>query len=268
MGLEPRLPVVPETAARTVRLAVLGTLGLLAVGVGGNWPWLVTEVTRLDPAHRVLIWAGEGTALLWVLWAGLWYGVLGRPPRPTGLGRAGLVWVAVTLGVGMAADVATTALSAYQEAEGKGRAVAAVRAELTDGRTSANGEYAYVSCRFQDRQGAWHDSRIDLQLVGHRPALDVAVRAGQYPIPADVTYDPEWPPRCWIAPAGFDEHQPIYLLSLCGLLFQGMLIVMAVAYRWKPEAAAWFPLEMFVPVWGLLLPLGCGAVGKALLGEF
>ena len=268
MGQEPRLPVVPETAARTVRLAVLGTLGLLAVGVGGNGPWLATEMTRLDPGHRVLIWAGEGTALVWVVWAGLWYGVLGHPPRPTGLGRTGLIWVIVTLSIGMAADVATTVLSADQEREGKGRAVAARRAELTDGRTSVNREYAYVSCRFQDQRGGWHDSRIDLQLTGHRPALDAAVRAGRYPIAVEITYDPEWPPRCWIVPAGVEEHQPIHLLSVCGLLFQGMLIVVVVVYRLQPDSSAWFPLEVFVPVWGILLPLACGAVGKGLLGEF
>ena len=172
MGREPHLPLVPATAPRTVRRAVLATLVLLAAGVAGNWPWLATEVTRLEPSHRVLIWAGEGTSLVWVLWAGVWYGLLGRPPAPRGLGRTGLVWVVVTLGLGMTADVATTVLSAYHEDEGKDRAVPAGRGELTGGRTSINGEYAYVTCRFQDRRGVARQPDRPALAGSHRPALD------------------------------------------------------------------------------------------------
>jgi hypothetical protein len=254
--------------SRQIALLVLGTLFLLALGVWGNWPWLTIEHARLEPLQAWLLWAADGTAVAWAVWFGLWYGLLGKPV-PTGpvAGRT-FWWVLLTLLVGLVVDAAVTAVSAYREETGRERAVAAPRAELTGGRTSLNGDLAYVECRFQDQNGNWHESLMSLSLNRHPPALGAAIRAGQFPIPVQIKYDPDWPPRCWPEPAPDGEHQPLYLLSLCVLLFQGLLTFGAAACYWKGEwPAGSVPIYQFVPVWGVMLPLCCGALGKFLSGE-
>src|SRR5688572_8301291 len=72
-------PGAEWSGRRLAALIALGTLLLLALGVWGNWPWLATEHARLNPTQRWLIWAADGTALLWTAWFGLWHGVLGKP---------------------------------------------------------------------------------------------------------------------------------------------------------------------------------------------
>jgi hypothetical protein len=253
---------------RQVGLVVLGTLVLLVLGILGNWPWLMTEHARLEPVQHWLIWAADGTALLWTLWFGLWHGVLGKPvPAGPATDRA-FRWVLLTLLAGMAVDVSVTAASAYQEAAGYRRAVLSPQAELTGGRPSLNGHLAYVTCRFQDQAGDWHESHLSLELNRHPPGLGAAIRAGQFPVPVSIKYDPDWPPRCWPSPTSRGEHQPLFLLSLCALLFQGLLTFATVAVYRQGRPSAWrVPLYKFVPVWGIMLPLCCGAVGKLLEGE-
>src|SRR5205807_2357360 len=135
-------------------------------------------------------------ALLWMLWFGLWHGLIGIPvPAEPAMDRS-FRWVLLTLFAGMAVDVAVTAASAYQEEAGNERGILALQANLTGGRTSLNGELAYVKCRFQDQAGAWHESRLYLSLDRHPLALNAALRGGQFPIPVQVKYDPDWPPRC------------------------------------------------------------------------
>lgn len=203
-----------------------------------------------------------------MLWFGLWYGVFGKP-MPTGpAADRAFRWVLLTLLVGLAVDAAVTAVSAYREEAGSERAVASPRAELTGGRTSQNGKMAYVECRFQDQNGNWHEGWLSLELNRHPPALGAAVRAGQFPISMPIQYDPDWPPRCWPNPAPGGEHQPLYLLSLCVLVFQGLLTFGAAALSWVGELPAeGVHAYQLIPVWGVLLPLCCGALGKFLVGE-
>jgi hypothetical protein len=252
---------------RQVSLIVFGTLVLLALGVWGNWPWLATEHVRLKPLQQCLIWAGDGTALLWTLWLGLWHGVFGIPLPLRAASDRGFWWVLLTLCVGMTLDGLVTGASAYQEEAGNRRAVPSPQAFLTAGRASLNGELAYVACWFQDQAGGWHESRFDLAMERH-PALAAAIQGAQFPIGVQIRYDPDWPPRCWLNPDNL-EHQPLYWLSLCILTFQGILTISAAACYWNKRGLPnRLPIHRLVPAWAVAVPLGCAALGKLLSGEF
>ena len=255
----------PPSVRQRLGLLILGTVLLLALGVWGNWPFLATEHARMEPAHRWLVWAADATAVVWMLWFGLWHCALGVPVPDRGADRTFRL-VLLALLTGLAADAAGTALLAYREEAGNERRVPARQAHLTAGRTSVNGELAYVDCRLQDQAGAWHQTRLCLDLDRHPPALEAAVRGGQFPIPVPVTHDPDWPPRCWVVPADAGGPEPLYAMLVCVLVFQGMLTLAAAAHYWKGPAAG-PPIYRIVPVWGVMLPLGCGACGKLLIGE-
>jgi len=251
-------------ARRRTGLLILGTLALLALGVLGNWPFLAAEHTRMEPAHRWLVWAADGTALAWMLWFGLGHCAFGIPERNA---DRTFRWALLTLMAGLAADTAGTALLAYREESGNERKVPARQAQLTGGRTSLNGELAYVHCRFQDQSGTWHETRLCLHLVLHPPALQDAARKDQYPIPVQVTHDPDWPPRCWVTPEDAGGTESLYAMLLCVLVFQGMLIGAAALHAWTGQSRSRMPIYRIIPVWGVMLPLGCGALGKLLSGE-
>ena len=249
-------------------LLALGTLLLLPFAFWGIWPWLATEHARLDPVQQWLIWAGDGTAILWTVWFGLWHGVLGKP-FPAGRAKdRGFRWVLLTLFTGLAADGIGTATNAYQEGAGYAGRVQSPLAELTGGRTSEKGGRAYMACRFQDQAGGWHTSRLSFSLNKPHPALEAIIRGGQFPVPVQIKYDPDWPKRCWLMPELVEEHQPLFFLSIIILVFQILLMICALGHYWflRPLIGR-MPIYQFVPVWGVITPMCCVGLLAAYLGE-
>jgi hypothetical protein len=248
-------------------LAVAGTLLACGIGVVVQWPWLVAEHDRLTPLFRILIWFSDGAALLWVIWFGIYYCIFGRPlpsscsPDPEVRYLVGSLLIAFTV------DVAATQTSASDEEAGHARAVPTA-GQIVGGRPTMNGEVAYVVCRFQDQLGVGHDSRLQISLADQPPPVRDAIQGGRFPVPVPITYDPEWPQRCWLV--GFDdqENTRLHWMSASCLLFQALCMPMTLKYGVWTTAAGRIPLYKVIPLWADLTPFFLAAVAKFCIGEF
>ena len=108
-----------------------------------------------------------------------------------------------------------------------------VAGNIVGGRPTVSGEKAYLVCRFQDQNGAWHDSHLQVGLAGQPPAIQDAIRQGRFPLPVAVSYDPHWPPRCWLDGFNNQEDNRLHWASAANLLFQGLCLpVVARCWAW------------------------------------
>jgi hypothetical protein len=247
-------------------LAVLATLLAFGVGLTVHWPWLRAEHDRLEPAWRLLIWCTDAAALLWVIWFGVNYSILGQRLPDARSGDPEFRYLLVSLLGAFAVGVATTVATAYNEQAGGARAVQAA-GQIVGGRPTWNGRKAYVVCRFQDRGGMWHEGRLQVGLSGQPQAVRDALRPGGLPAPVLVTYDPDWPQRCWLAGFNNEEDNRIYWMEASFLLFQGLCLPLALRFGVWKTAVGRIPLYKVIPLWAGLTPFLLAAVAKFCEGE-
>lgn len=256
------MPLEP-TARRALGLTVIAALVALATALGVHWPWLRAEHARLTPVLAAGLWAADGLALAGLLWVGLWYAALGRPAPPA---RSRLA-LAAAVAAALAVDLVSAVAVAHDEVAGWDRSVA-VPGEIVGGRPTANGQKAYLMCRFQSPDGAWHQGELQVRLSDQPPAIRAAVAGGQFPIPVTVRYDPEWPPRCWLDGFYNEEDNRLQWMSLVFLLFQVLGVpVMFVCARGRggPGLVVW---AQAVPALAELVPFALVAAAKFGEGEF
>jgi hypothetical protein len=247
-------------------LAVAATLLAFGAGLLVHWPWLRAEHDRLQPAWRILIWFADAAALLWVIWFGVNYSILGRRLPDARSGDPEFRYLLASLLVAFGVDMATTAATAYEEETGHARAIQAA-GQIVEGRPTMNGQKAYVQCQFQDRAGVWHESRLQVGLRDQPPAVRDAIRQGRLPVPVVVTYDPDWPQRCWLDGFNNEEDNRIHWMSASFLLFQGICMPLALKYGVWKTAAGRIPLYKVIPLWAELVPFFLAAAAKFCEGE-
>jgi hypothetical protein len=173
---------------------VAGSLVAFGFALAVHWPWLQAENDRLEPISRVLIWLGDAAALLWLIWFGVKYSILGHHLPDTQYGDPEFRYLLVTLLVAFGIDIAITVSAVYDEDAGRERATQSA-GDIVAGRPTANGELAYILCRFQDQDGVWHKSHLQVGLSDQPLATRKAIQQGMFPLPVRVRYDPHWPPR-------------------------------------------------------------------------
>lgn len=255
-----------EKTRRLLSIIVGGTLLTFVFSLWVHWPWLEAEHHRLEPATRILIWSGDATALIWFLWFGLRYCLLGHPLPNTSPGNAEYLYVLVSLLGAIAIDVAISGITAYHEVSGESRKVM-VRGEIIGGRPTMNEELAYIDCRFQDTGQAWHESHHRVGLADQPLPIREAIRLARFPIPVHISYDRDWPQRCWIAGFNNDNGNRLHDMSLCFLVFQLVCLPAALMFGvWKTGEGI-VPLYKMVPLWAQLTPFFLGAVAKLCMGE-
>jgi hypothetical protein len=252
---------------RLVGLAVLATLSAFGTGLFVHWPWLRAEQDRLEPVWRLLIWCADAVALLWVVWFGVAYGLLGRPLPDARSGDPEWWYLLASFLVAFGCDAAITVATAVEEETGPARAVQ-VAGQVVGGRPTVNGRKAYLLCRFQDGAGAWHESHLQVGLWDQPPAFRDALRQGQFPLPVLVNYDPQWPQRCWLAGFNNEDDNRLHWMSLSFLLFQGLCLSLALWYGVWKTPAGWLPLYKVIPLWAELTPFFLAAVCKFCEGEY
>lgn len=252
-------------------LILIVTLTLLAVGFSlfVHWPWLRAESDRLEPASRVLIWFGDVTALLWMIWFGIRYGLAGRslPEAPLTLDDRERKYFLATLIVAFTLDAAITGLTAYDEASGKARALQ-VAGQIIEGESTKNEKKAYILCGFEDQNRKRYESHLQVSLTDQPSPVRDAILRGRYPLTVQVSYDPDWPQRCWLK--GFDnqEDNRLHWMSAVFLVFQVLSIPYSLRFaRWHVDSG-WIPLYKIVPVWAELIPFFLAAGVKFFEGEF
>jgi hypothetical protein len=256
MQLNPRV-------RRRVGLGVVGALMALAGALWIHWPWLRAEHARLPPTLAAGMWVADGLAVAGLIWFGVRYAVLGRPGRPSRPSRLALaIGLVLTMGVDLAAGLAVAA----GEVAGRDRAVATA-GQIIGGRPTVNGEKAYLRVGFQDANGAWRESELQVRLADQQAPIQAAVAGGQFPIPVSVHYDPDWPPRCWLDGFNNEEDNRLYWLSMVFLLFQGIGVPIALLYGHPRLAGATVPLAQAVPAVAELVPLALAAAVKFAVGE-
>jgi hypothetical protein len=258
MPLEPRVRL-------QLGLGVLAALGAVAIGVWVHWPWLRAEHGRLPPTLAAGIWAADAVAILWLIWFGVRYAVIGWA-RPADCGATSRRAVAAGLVLAMGIDLGSALVVAAGEMAGRERAVM-TPGEIVGGRPTANWEKAYVQCRFQTPDGALHETWLQVRLTG-QPAAVQAVAGRQFPIPVRVWYDPDWPPRCWLDGFNNQEDNRLHWMSLAFLVFQALGLPVALMYGDWRTAAGSVPLYQVIPVAAELLPFFLAAVAKFGEGEF
>jgi len=247
-------------------LSVVATLCAFGVSFWLHWPWLRGEHDRLEPAYRVLIWSGDTATLLWLVWFGIRYSILRYPlPKAAG-GDAETRYLVASLLVAFGIDLAITAITAYDEETGRRRALQ-VQGQIVGGRPTVNGHKAYIACRFQDQAGVWRESHLQVVLPNQPQGVRNAVQVGRLPVPVLVSYDPQWPQRCWLD--GFDnqEDNRLHWMSASFLLFQVLSMPLALQFGvWKTAGGA-IPLYKVIPLWAELLPFFLAAMAKFCEGE-
>ena len=264
------LPASPKPTPRLrllLGLVVVATLAIAGFSLWVHWSWLRTENDRLEPVYKVLIWTGDVTTLFWVAWFGVWYALLGRPLPAAGARDPQTRFLIISLVAAFAVDVLVTAVTTYDENAAESRAIN-VPGQIVDGRPSVNGKKGYLTCRFQDRGGAWHEAHLHVGLTDQPAAMRGGIEAGRFPMPVVVSYDTEWPPRCRLVGFDNDENNRLYWASFSFLLFQGLCIPFAVKYAAVTTAAGVIRLYNVVPLWAELLPLLMAAIGKFFQGEY
>jgi hypothetical protein len=250
-----------------VGLAVLATLFAFGTGLFVHWPWLQAEQDRLEPGWRILIWFADAVALLWAIWFGVNYSVLGRPLPDARSGDPEFRYLLITFLVAFGAEAAITTVTAYEELAGPERALQ-VAGQIVGGRPTMNGHKAYLLCRFQDRDGVWHESHLQVGLWGQPPAIRDAIQQGRLPLPVIVNYDPHWPPRYWLAGWSNEEPNRVHFMFMSILLFQGICLPIALKWgAWK-TSVGWIPLYKIIPLWAALTPFFLAAVAKFCEGEY
>ncbi len=244
------------------------TLAATAFGYWVNWPWLSVEYSRQEPPYRELIWTADGVAFLWFAWFAFRYCILGTPlptvsKRDAEFFSALLTMIsAVVISIGMTVAIAVAEESAVLRA-------VAVPGAIVGGRTSYNGELGYLACRFQGMDGRWYDGKMQINLDREIPPAGAkAVRDKQFPIPVQIAYDPQWPPRCWLGRARQWEDNRLWLMLVCCLIFQAILVPAGLGIAMRPAGIAKARLYEILPIWGGLLPLWLSGLGKFLIGEF
>jgi hypothetical protein len=250
-----------------VGLAVLATLLAFGGGLFVHWPWLRAEQDRLEPAWQILIWFADAVALLWVVWFGVNYGILGRPLPGARSGDPEWRYLLASFLVAFGFDAAITVATAAEEGAAPARALQ-VAGQVVGGRPTVNGRKAYLLCRFQDQAGAWHESHLQVGLSDQPPAVQDAIRRGQFPVPVLVNYDPHWPRRCWLAGFNNEDDNRLHWMSFSFLLFQGICLPLALRYGVWKTSAGWIPLYKVIPLWAELTPFFLAAAAKFCEGEY
>jgi hypothetical protein len=256
-----------RTKARWL-LSILVATTLLAFGIGLwiHWPWLRAEQHRLEPVSGVLIWSGDAAAFFWFVWFGILHCLLGYPLPDVSSRDVEFRYLLVSLLGAIAVDVAITGFTAYHELSAKRRTVR-VRGEIVDGRPTVNEKKAYLVCRFRDRQGVWHESHHQVGLADQPPPIQDALRQGRFPVPALLSYDRDWPQRCWLVGFNNEEDNRLHWMSFAFLMFQGFCLPVALKFGvWKTGAGI-VPLYKLVPLWAQLTPFFLAAVAKFCEGE-
>jgi hypothetical protein len=144
-----------------------------------------------------------------------------------------------------------------------------VAGEIVGGRPSINGTKGYLSCRFQDKDGGWHESCHQVDLRDQFPAMRKGIGAAPFPIPVHIKYDPRWPERCWILEFGKnDAGNRLAAMSGSFFLFQVILIPSALYFGITRVSAGTIPLITLVPFWTDMVPFLLGACAKFVIGEW
>jgi hypothetical protein len=258
-----------QTKTRRLLSIIVGaTLLAFVFSLWVHWPWLEAEHSRLEPATRMLIWSGDVAALLWFVWFGVRYCLLGHPLPDTFPGDAERRYVLVSLLGAIAIDVAISGITAYHEVSGENRKKVIVPGEIIGGRPTINGVQAYIVCRFLDSGGVLHESHHQVRLEDQPLPIREAIRLARFPIPVHISYDHDWPQRCWIAKFDNEDGNRLYFLSLSFLTFQLVFLPLALTYGvWRTEEGV-VPLYEMVPLWAQLTPFFLAAAGKFCIGEF
>lgn len=252
---------------RLVGIIVGTTLLAFFFSLWVHWPWLEAEHHRLEPATRVLIWSGDGAALFWLVWFGIRHCLLGHPLPDSFFADAERRYLLMSLLGAIAIDMAITGFTTYREISGESRKVL-VRGEIIGGRPTVNEEKAYIVCRFQDMGQAWHESHHQVRLADQPLPIREAIRLARFPIPIHISYDQDWPRRCWIAKFNNEDDNRLYVASFSFLLFQLIGLPWALKLGvWKTEMGV-VPLYKMVPLWAQLTPFFLAAVGKFCEGEY
>src|SRR5262245_32348403 len=232
--------------------ACLGCLALAWIGVQLNFPWLVAENLRLEPWKIPLVWLSEATGLVAFLAftasIALWGTTRRWWPRKLTLSL-------FILGIGL--DATMTVWSMVDEYAGHSRSVR-VQAQVVEGkaRVQPAGDTLYTfTCTFQEQQGqlhtAWfpHFDKVVPQNVRQ------AIQAGQLPVAIDLTYDPKWPGRSWLADWEYSDDGRLFFYSLMAVFCSSLL---------APALTGWNEQHRLIPAGGtapflVMIPFFCGA---------
>jgi hypothetical protein len=232
------MSVAPSSADADISARpFLGCLSLLIlagiiVGVLAMGNYLVHEHRRLSGWESLLVWLGDGVALLWFSVYFVRHWLLAKPVKEFrgSKRRITVLWWMVLLSILTSTGVDLWMTLRLRESERQ----AFARSSRTEGtieqlsKTPFSARVAYVlRCRYTDRDQVVRQAVFQVrdpdELPKLAPQVAQAIRQEQLPIQVAVAYDPERPARCWLAELGWDDSQRLCYFSLLVLLFQGLL---------------------------------------------
>jgi hypothetical protein len=205
-------------------------LGIAAIAVVTNLPWLIAENQRIEPWKIPIVWSSEAAAFLCFVA----YGVRQLLPPSLVFPRASRLTVKAFF-IAVAFDLAFSIHGMIEERWAHSVAVPA-QAQVHAGHSFVQwtGDRRYsLTCAFVNRDGQLQSGWYSLLSADVPPEVRLGVDGRKLPVGWKVAYDPNRPSRSWPAHLPYSDNDRLFMFSLITLLFSGLLTAnLAVFRKW------------------------------------